>query len=104
MTLVLTKSLFTNNEYVVAYADRQATFTIVDETILGSAGSKVINALVCTVRFFQPDGAVDHDTIGSLVIGLGDSVVGVTTTLKELRGSPMTQDTMDKCVVELYES
>ena len=103
MTLTLTKEMFTNNEYVVAYADRQATFTIVDETIAGASGSCAINAVVCTVRLFAEDGAVDKDAIGSLVIGIGDEYVGVTTANDAIRGSAMTQDTMSECVVELYE-
>lgn len=104
MTLVLTKDLFTNNEYTVSYSDRRATFTIVDETIVGAVGSKAINSMVCTVRFFAADGSVDKDAIGSLVVGIGDENVLVTSDNPTLRGHLMTQDTMSDCVVELYES
>lgn len=104
MLLVLTRNLFTNNEYKVSYSDRQATFTIVDETITSSIGSKAINAIVCTVRFFASDGSVDRDVIGSLVVGIGDENVLVTSTKPELRGHLMNQDTMADCTVELYES
>lgn len=104
MTLVLTKDLFVNNEYTVSYADRQATFTIVDEVIAGDVGTKEINTIVCTVRLFAADGSVDRDVIGSLVVGIGDSYVLVTSDNSVLRGHPMTQDTMADCVVELYEA
>lgn len=104
MILVLNKDLFTNNEYTVAYGTRQATFTIVDETLTSSlVGQKKIDSIVCTVRLYASDGSVDKDVIGSLVVGIGDAYVLATSAKKALRGHPMTQDNMADCTVELYE-
>ena len=104
MKIVLSESLFTNDEYTVDYADRQATFTLIDETVVGASGSVEINRVVCTVRTYATDGSVEADHIGSLVVGIGDAYVGVTSDDTTLLGKIMTASTMSSCTVELYES
>jgi hypothetical protein len=104
MTLVLTASLFTDNEYAVNYGNKRATFTIIDESFYYNASLTLdINRIVCVVRTYADDGSVESDVLGSMVIGIGDTVVGVTTTDTTLLGKLLNKDNMASCTVELYE-
>lgn len=103
MTLVLDESLFVANVYVQEYGRRKATFTIVDESLLSAGVIANIKRIICTVRQYDVDGAVLWDKFGSLVIGLGNDLVSVTTEDPTILGLKMTKDNMADCMVELYE-
>ena len=94
---------FTNNEYAVAYADKRATFTILDEEYSAPVGTADIKRMICTIQTFAEDGSIESTNFASLVVGLGDKYVGITTENAALRGKLMTKDTMSQCLVELYE-
>jgi hypothetical protein len=104
MEIALRESMFENNTYSVSYGtDKQAVFTIIDEEFKGNNRLGRINRMTCLVRTFSPDGSVSSGVMGSLVVGLGDQLVGVRSENTELRGKLLTHDVMDQCVVELYE-
>jgi hypothetical protein len=103
MTLTLTEDLFSNDEYSVNYADKRATFIIVDEEFAGVNHLGRINRINCLVRTFDQNGAVASSSFHPTVIGLADDLVGVRSAYPELRGTLMTHENMDKCEVILYE-
>ena len=103
MKVILTSDLFKNNEYSISYSDKRATFTILDEEYSASIGTADIKRMVCTIQTFADDGSIEDTNFASLVIGLGDANVGITTENAALRGKLMTRETMAQCVVELYE-
>lgn len=103
MKIVLTDDLFTNGEYSVDYGDKTATFSIIDESYNGIAGSMVIDRMICTVKSFDDAGELIDTSFASLVIGLGDELAGVTSDDNALRGKLLTKDNMASCTVELYE-
>jgi len=102
MKIVLMQSLFTNNEYVLPYADKTATFTIIDETFEALGKEAVINRVICLVENTDVDGNVTGQ-LGSMVIGVGDMVVGASSTDPTLIGKLLDKDNMAQCTVELYE-
>lgn len=103
MTITLTADLFTNNVYTVAYGLKKAVFTIVDETYESSGVTIVVNGMICRIQTFDADGNKLSEVFGSLVIGLGDSGVAVTSADTTLLGKKLTSDNMSDCSVELYE-
>jgi len=98
MKIVLMQSLFTNNEYVLPYADKTATFT----TFEALGKEAVINRVICLVENTDVDGNVTGQ-LGSMVIGVGDMVVGASSTDPTLIGKLLDKDNMAQCTVELYE-
>lgn len=105
MRFILNEDLFENGSYSVEYGAKKATFTIVDEDYSGSGGlSLVINRMLCIIEEFDEDGELLDETFGSLVIGIGDTNVAVTTEDPAIRGKLLTRDNMSQCVVELYEA
>jgi hypothetical protein len=104
MELVLTEDLFINGVYSAAYGgNKQALFTIVDEHFEGSNGIGRINRIIVLVREFGADGEASSGVFCTTVIGLGDGVVGVKTSVPELRGKLLNRENMSRCIVELYE-
>jgi len=102
MKLVLTQDLFVNNEYSVIYGENTATFTIVDETFEALGKEAVINRVLCLVQNTDTDGNVIGQ-LGSMVIGVGDMIVGASSTDSTLVGKLLNKDNMAQCTVELYE-
>jgi hypothetical protein len=104
MELILNEDLFVNDKYVVSYGgNKQAMFTIVDETFEGNNGLGRINRIIVLVREIAPQGDPGDGVFCSTVIGMGDGVVGVRTDEPELRGKLLSRDNMSRCVVELKE-
>jgi hypothetical protein len=103
MELLLTESLFKDGEYTVSYGNRTATFTIIDEEFPGNNRLGRINRINCVVREYDGQGRETGVKIGMPVIGMGDMVVGVRSGDAALRGKLLSRDTMDRCVVILYE-
>jgi len=103
MTFTLADSMFKNNVYSVDYGMRKATFTIVDEDFAFGAASVAVNRMVCDIKTYDGTGALVDEVFGSLVIGLGDSNVAVTSSDSSLLGTVMTRSNMASCAVELYE-
>jgi len=99
MELVLRNADFVNDKLLVRYgSNKEALFTIVNETFPGNNNLGRVNRITCLVR----DNAGDA-SLCTTIVGMGDGIVGVRSSLPELRGKPMTQDNMENCVVELYE-
>lgn len=94
---------FTNNEYSVTYSDKRATFTILDEEYSAPIGTADIKRIICTIQTIAGDGSIAGTAFASLVVGLGDAYIGITTDNAALRGKLMTKETMSQCMVELYE-
>ena len=95
---------FTNNEYTVDYADKRATFTILDEEYSAAVGTADIKRMICTIQTFAEDGSIASTNFASLVVAFSnDEYIGITTENAALRGKLMTKDTMSQCLVELYE-
>jgi hypothetical protein len=104
MEIVLREDMFQNNKLYVSYgANRQALFTIIDEEFAGNNRLGRINRVTCLARETAPDGTPAAGTLGCLVIGIGDGVVGVRSEDRSLWGKALTRENMDKCVVELSE-
>ena len=103
MKIQLTIDLFVNNEYAVSYSDKKATFTILDEEYSAPVGTADLKRMICTIQTFADDGSIERTDFASLVVGLGDAYVGITTENAALRGKLMTKTTMSQCLVELYE-
>jgi hypothetical protein len=95
--------MFTNNKLTVNYANRSATFTIIDEEFFGNNRLGRINRLIVVVSMFDATGKKTFETMGTTVIGLGDGIVGIRSDVPELRGKLLTHENMHLCVVELYE-
>ena len=103
MTFTLVESLFKNNVYSVDYGMRKATFTIVDEDFLSGASDIKVSRMICDIKTYDGTGALVDEVFGSLVIGLGDANVSVTSTDPALLGTVMTKANMASCTVELHE-
>lgn len=105
MELVLDEDDFTNGNFFVAYdGDKQAQFTIIDETFEGNNNLGRINAVTCAVRETLPSGELRMFRATTLAIGVGDNIVGVRSATVELRGKQLTRENMASCVITLYES
>jgi hypothetical protein len=104
MELILSEDLFVNGKYAVSYGgNKQALFTIVDETFEGNNGIGRVNRIVTLIREIDALGKAGDGVYCTTVIGIGDGMVGVKTGYPELRGKLLSRDTMSRCVVELYE-
>jgi hypothetical protein len=103
MEIQLREELFKDGEYTVRYGNREATFTVIDEELPGNHRLGRINRINCTVREYNEHGAQTGSHIGMPVIGMGDMIVGVRSDNPALRGGLLSRDTMDQCVVILYE-
>jgi hypothetical protein len=104
MELILNEDSFVHNKYYVAYGtNKQAVFTIIDEEFLGHNRLGRINRVTCLTNEINADGTVYNDLIRSLVIGIGDDIVGVRSDNVSLHGKALTHENMGECVVELYE-
>jgi len=103
MEVRLTQDLFVNNKYYVSYGNREALFTIVDETFEGLNNIGQINRITILVREFAADRQEVGARLCTTVIGLGDGTVGVRSVVPELRGKVMNKDNMEQCIVILYE-
>jgi hypothetical protein len=100
MEVNLRPEMFERNVCVVQYGDdMEATFTIIDEEFAGANTLARVNCVLVRVK----SGSAQEILEGSVVIGLGDGVVGVKTDEALLRGKLLTKDNMAQCVVELYE-
>jgi hypothetical protein len=105
MDLILRNENFVNNKLYVSYGTRQqAMFTIIDETFQGTNGLGRVNRLTCLVRQLDAGGETVSSSLASLVIGLGDGMVGVASDDATLRGKVLTHENMESCVVTLYEA
>ena len=103
MEVRLNQDMFVNNKYLLSYGNREAMFTIVDETYAGNNNIGRVNRITILVRKFAPDRTEEGARLCTTIIGLGDGTVGVASDNAELRGKPMTKDNMEECVVYLYE-
>lgn len=104
MNIILKNANFVNNKYYIEYGTRQqAMFTIIDEAFQGANNLGVVNRVTCVVRKLDVAGDVISASMSTLVVGLADGKVGVSTDVAELRGKVMTHQNMEQCVVTLYE-
>lgn len=103
--IVLRNTNFVNNKLYVGYGVRkQAMFTIVDESFSGMNTLGRVNRVTCILRQLDVSGKVTGTpALVSLLIGVGDGSVGVSSTDPALRGKPLTHENMEQCVVTLYE-
>jgi hypothetical protein len=95
--------MFVNNRYEVNYKRRTALFTLIDEEYKGLNRLGKVDRVTVLVTIKNSAGAAADIILGTTVIGLGDSVVSVSSEDRTLWGKLLTQHNMDKCVVELYE-
>jgi hypothetical protein len=103
MELVLHPKMFVNNRYTIAYGNREALFTIIDEEFYGNNHLGRINHITVLVREFGTTGKETGANLCTTVIGLADGIVGVRSGDSALRGKLLTHENMEQCVVELYE-
>jgi len=102
--LILNQDDFVNNKYALAYGNREALFTIVDEEFLGNNRLGRINRITVLVRKYATTGQETGTAqFCTTVIGIGDGVVGVKSDNADLRGKLLSKDNMDQCTVILYE-
>ena len=103
MEVRLRQDMFVNNKYHVSYGNREAMFTIVDETFAGLNNIGRINRITVLVRRFESNGNENDARLCTTVIGIGDGIVGVMSSNPKLLGKTMNKDNMEECVVLLYE-
>jgi hypothetical protein len=104
MTLVLKPEMFTNNKYRIAFGNnREAEFTIVDETFESLGNQARINRINVFVYTRTVDDEITDATLGFGIVGIGNGVFGVMSNDIELRGQQLTHENMERCVVDLYE-
>jgi hypothetical protein len=103
MEIKLRPDMFINNKYHVRYGNREAMFTIIDETYAGLNNIGRVNRITVLVRKFSNDGGDEGARLGTVIIGLGDGIVGVASDNPLLKGKVMTKDNMEECVIFLYE-
>jgi hypothetical protein len=103
MEIVLRPDMFMDNRYTIAYGNREALFTIIDEEFAGNNHLGRINRITILVREFDAAGKEAGAALCTTVIGLGDGIVGVRSDDSSLRGKLLTHENMERCVVELYE-
>lgn len=103
MTITLSPSNFVNGVYSVTYGLRKAKFTIIDEEYDSGSFSASVHRMICDVQTFDSNGNLLDEKFGSLVIGLGDSLVAVTSSDVTLLGKLLSSANMASCSVELYE-
>ena len=103
MKFTLVPSLFTNGVYTVNYGLKSAIFTIIDETYESGPSSARVARMICDIQTFDTSSRLVAEKFGSLVIGLGDENVAVTTSDSSLLGLLLSSSNMQSCVVELYE-
>jgi hypothetical protein len=95
--------MFENNRCLVAYGNREALFTIIDEEFSGNNRLGRINRIMVLVREFDTAGKETDAAFCTTVIGLADGVVGVRSDNAALKGKLLTHENMEQCVVTLYE-
>lgn len=103
MKLVLTESMFTNNEYSVSYGNKKATFTIVDIDLSNAQYTTLVYNITCVIRIYDDAGALSDEVLGTMIAGMADDYVGVTANVDSVKGKILTKDNMSSCTVELYE-
>jgi hypothetical protein len=103
MEIVLTEDMFVNNRYTVAYGNREALLTIIDEEFFGNNRLGRINRIIILVREFGAGGKESGAVLCTTVIGLSDGIIGVRSDDPALKGKLLTHENMGQCVVELYE-
>jgi hypothetical protein len=103
MTIVLTESLFVNDEYSISFGLKTAKFSIVDEDYASGAFMASVNRMICVIQTFDTTGAKTDEVFGSLVVGLGDENMNVTSAIAANVGKLLTRENMADCLVELYE-
>jgi hypothetical protein len=103
MTTTLTSDMFTDGVYSVTYGLKKASFTIVDESYVSNGITAEVKRMVCDIQLFNSSGVKIDEVFGSLVIGLGDDNVAITTEDTSILGLLMDEDNMSSCTVELYE-
>jgi hypothetical protein len=104
MELVLNPDMFVNNRYTVAYGNREALFTIIDEEFFGNNRLGRINRITVLVREFDTAGKESGAALCTTVIGIADGIAGVRSDNSALKGKLLTHENMEQCVVELYEN
>jgi hypothetical protein len=95
--------MFVNNQYAIAYGNREALFTIIDEEFAGNNRLGRINRIIILVREFDTTRKETGAVLCTTIIGLGDGVVGVESNDPALRGNVLTHENMEQCVLVLYE-
>jgi hypothetical protein len=104
MEIRLDESLFINNEYSLRYGeDKEALFIIVDEEFPGNERLGRIDHIIILTRTYDVQGNVSAAALRFGVIGIGDGVVGVTSSDAALIGKTLKKSNMAMCTVILYE-
>jgi hypothetical protein len=103
MEIILRPDMFVNNRFTIAYGNREALFTIVDEEFAGNNHLGRINRITVLVREFDTAGKESGARLCATVIGLGDGLAGVWSDNPALKGKLLTHENMEQCAVELYE-
>jgi hypothetical protein len=103
MKITLTEDLFVGNEYSVSYGMNVAKFSIVDENYASGSALAAVDRIICVIQIFDGTGAKLKELFGSLVVGLGDYYMNVTSDNPAYLGKLMNKDNMAECVVEFYE-
>jgi hypothetical protein len=95
---------FVNNKLTLKYGgNKEALFTIVDEEFPGMNHIGRVNLVTIAVRTVNADGSTGEASLQTSVIGIGNRVVGVMSSLPQLRGKRLNWENMHQCVVRLYE-
>jgi len=105
MVITLTSDLFTNGEYSTIFSNghKQAHFRIVHDDFSSGGRTITLNKVLIIIVTYGANGEEISRVIGSSIIGVGDTVVGVKSDYTELLGKELNEDNMSKCTVILYE-
>jgi len=104
MDIRLTKSQFVDGRYSLSFgANKQATFVVVNESFYGNNKLGVVDRINIFIETFDINSVKTGGNFSTSVIGIGDALAGILTENTELLGKLLTWDTIEQCVIRLYE-
>jgi len=104
MDVKLKKSQFIDGRYSLKFgANKKATFIVVNESFYGNNNLGVVDRVNIFVESFNSSGEKLNSHFASSIIGMGDGIAGVLTEDEALLGKVLTWNTLEQCVIRLYE-
>ena len=104
MDISLKQSQFIDGRYSVNFGtNKKATFIVVNESFYGNNNLGVVDRINIFIESFNALGEKIGSNFSTSVIGIGDSFAGVLTDNTELLGDLLTWETLEQCMIRLYE-
>ena len=104
MDISLKQSQFIDGRYSVDFGtNKKATFIVVNESFYGNNNLGIVDRVNIFIESFDDTGEKLGGNFSTSVIGLGDQHAGILTEDETLLGDLLTWDTIEQCVIRLYE-